>query len=78
MEFVQLFGFLCFQTIFALYILLNFLENEKKSLLEAHIEIDQLKKEYHGILENMTEGVISKNSDYGLRYLNAIGLDLLK
>ena len=44
--------------------------------MKQSFETDTTRKEYHAILENLNEGVITKAT--GLKYFNTVTLDLLK
>ena len=61
-----------------LYITFNYLKSERAELLKSYYEINQLKKKYDAILNNLTEGVIVKSSDMRFDYVNSLGLDLVK
>ena len=61
-----------------LYITFSYLKSERAELLKSYYEINQLKKKYNAILNNLTEGVIVKSSDKRFDYVNSLGLDLVK
>ena len=55
-----------------------FIEGERKEQMQQHYEMTLLRKETHVILENLTEGVITKSSKHGLKHFNQAGLSILK
>ena len=61
---------------FFFYIILRFLKLERLELMKQCFETDLIRKEYHAILENMNEGVITKTT--GLKYFNTVTLEMLK
>ena len=65
-------------TVLGMYWIQKFFLEERLELLMQHYEMNQLKQEYHAILENLNEGVITKSSHKGLKYLNTVAFSLLQ
>ena len=61
-----------------LYIILKIFRSERHEFLHSNYETNQLKMKYHAILDNLTEGVITKRLTSQLDYFNTLGLNLIK
>ena len=67
---------MCVPAYFFFYIVHRFLKLERLELMKQCFETDLIRQEYHAILENMNEGVITKTT--GLKYFNTVTLEMLK
>jgi len=52
--------------------------SERKEQMSHFNDMNSMRKEYHAILENMSEIVITKTSDNCLKYSNSLGINILK
>ena len=62
--------------VFYFYLIEKFFRGERLELMKQCFETDLVRQEYHTILENMNEGVLTKSS--GIKHFNTVMLDLLK
>ena len=53
-----------------LYMILRSIGSERYVILRSNYETNQLKQKYHAILDNLTEGVITKSMDKKFEYFN--------
>ena len=61
-----------------IYYLQLLLISERKEQMSHFNDMNSMRKEYHAILENMSEVVITKTSDNCLKYSNSLGINILK
>jgi len=70
-----IFIFLSFGTF--LYIIMTLFMNEKYEILVSYHSNHKLQMQYHKILENLNDQIITQNNN-GLKYINSLGFETLK